>query len=62
MKTKKLLKLMIDREHTIQMLADKTEVTAAQVRRIVSGESNGSVKWWKKAAEVLGCELSDIVE
>jgi DNA-binding Xre family transcriptional regulator len=62
MKTKKLLKLMIDREHTIQMLADKTEVTSAQVRRIVSGESNGSVKWWKKAAEVLGCELSDIVE
>lgn len=62
MKTKKLLKMMIDKNYTKQKLADATGVTARQVRLIANGESNGSLKWWKKAAEVLGCELSDIVE
>jgi DNA-binding Xre family transcriptional regulator len=62
MKTKRLLKMMIDKGYTKQQLADATGVTARQVRLISNGESNGSLRWWKKAAEVLGCELSDIVE
>lgn len=62
MKTKKLLKVMIDKEFTKVMLAEKTGVTDRQVRRITNGLSNGSVKWWKKAAEVLGVELKNIIE
>lgn len=62
MKTKKLLKVMIDKDMTKIMLAEKTGITDRQVRKIVMGESNGSLTWWKKAAEVLGVELIDIIE
>ena len=62
MKTKKLLKKMIDKEVSKKQLSELTGVTDRQIRRITSGVSIGSLKWWKKAAEVLGCELSDIVE
>ena len=62
MKNKKLRKLLVDKECNLTELAKATNVTLKQVSRIVNGQSNGSLKWWKKAAEVLGCELSDIVE
>lgn len=62
MKTKKLLKVLIDKELSKKDLADLTGITDRQVRRIVVGSSNGSLKWWRKAAEVLNVDLLDIIE
>lgn len=62
MKTKKLLKMLVDKELTKKELADLTGVTDRQVRRIVVGKSCGSLTWWRKAAEVLGVDVSDIIE
>jgi DNA-binding Xre family transcriptional regulator len=62
MKTKKLLKMMIDKNMSKAKLAKLTEVTPQQIRNITSGTSNGSNKWWRKAAEVLECDLADIIE
>lgn len=62
MKTKKLLKMMVDKELSKKQLAEKTGVSDRQVRLITTGKSNGSVSWWKKAAEVLGVDIADIIE
>jgi len=62
MKTKKLLKMMIDKDIKKTKLAELTGVTDRQVRLITSGQSQGSLKWWRKAAEVLGCDVTEIIE
>lgn len=62
MRAKKLLKLLIDKDMSKKELADLTGITDRQVRRITIGVSNGSLSWWRKAAEVLGVELKDILE
>jgi DNA-binding Xre family transcriptional regulator len=62
MKTKKLLKAMIDKDLNNVKLAELTGVTDRQIRRIIIGKSNGSLKWWKKAAEVLGVDVTEIIE
>lgn len=59
---KKLRKLLIDKEMKIVELAELTGVDYRQVSRIINGHSDGSLKWWRKAAEVLGVELKDILE
>jgi len=61
-KAKKLLKVMIDKNISKKQLAELTDVTPQQVRNITSGVSNGSNKWWRKAAEVLDCTIADIIE
>ena len=62
METKKLLKMMIDRSIKKSQLAKLTGVTDRQVRRITAGQSPGSLNWWRKAAEVLGCDVTEIIE
>ena len=62
MKNKKLRKMLIDANINFRVLAEKTGVTYMQVSRIVNGHSNGSTKWWRKAAEVLGCDITEIIE
>ena len=62
MKTKKLLKMMIDKGITKKQLSVLTDVTDRQVRRITTGDSPGSLSWWRRAAEVLNCDVTDIVE
>jgi len=62
MKTKKLLKVMIDKDIKKTKLAELTGVTDRQVRRITSGQSPGSLSWWRKAAYVLGCDVTEIIE
>jgi transcriptional regulator with XRE-family HTH domain len=59
---KKLLKKMIDENISKKELADKLGLSDRQVRRITRGTSNGSLTFWRKAAEVLNCELTDIIE
>jgi len=59
---KKLLKKMIDENISKKELADKLGLSDRQVRRITRGTSNGSLTFWRKAAEVLNCELADIIE
>ena len=61
-RAKKLRKALIDSDMSIKLLAEKTGVTDRQVRRIINGYSNGSVAWWKRAAEVLNVNISDIIE
>ena len=62
MKNKKLRKVLIDANMNFRTLAIETGITYRQVSRIVNGHSNGSMKWWKKAAEVLNVNLTDIIE
>lgn len=62
MKTKKLLKMMIDKNMTKKQLAEKTDISFRQISKITTGESSGSLGWWRKAAEVLGVDISDIIE
>lgn len=62
MKNKKLRKLLIDRDMKFYQLADATGITYRQVSRIVNGSSNGSFKWWRKVAEILGVDVSEIIE
>lgn len=62
MKTKRLLKMMVDKEVSKTQLAELTGVTIQQVGRITNGRSSGSLAWWRKAAEVLGCEVTEIIE
>lgn len=62
MVTKKLLKMMIDKGIKKSELAKLTNVTDRQIRYITRGDSPGSLTWWRKAAEVLGCEVADIIE
>jgi len=59
---KKLLKKMIDENISKKELADKLGLSDRQVRRITRGTSNGSLTFWRKAAEVLNCDLTDIIE
>jgi transcriptional regulator with XRE-family HTH domain len=59
---KKLLKKMIDENISKKELADKLGLSDRQVRRITRGTSNGSLTFWRKAAEALNCELTDIIE
>lgn len=62
MNNKKLRKLLIDKNMRLYQLAEATGLTYRQVSRILNGSSNGSFKWWRKAAEVLGVDISEIVE
>ena len=62
MKTKKLLKAMVDKEISKSKLSELTGVTLQQVGRIVNGKSSGSLAWWRKAAEVLEVEVTEIIE
>jgi DNA-binding Xre family transcriptional regulator len=62
MKNKKLLKMLVERELNKTQLAELTEVSVRQVRRIVNGYSSGSLAWWRKAAEVLNCTVAEIIE
>ena len=62
MQAKKLLKKLIDENMTKSDLAEKLGITDTQVRRITRGASNGSLAFWRKAAEVLNCEITDIIE
>ena len=62
MHTKKLLKMMIDKSITKKQLSEKTGISDRQVRRITSGAQDGTLEWWRKAAEVLECDLADIIE
>ena len=59
---KKLRKMLIDKNMNFRTLASLTDITYRQVSRIVNGHSNGSLKWWRKAAEVLGCDVTEIIE
>lgn len=59
---KKIRKMMIEKEMLVYDLAEKTGVTSVQVSRIINFKSKGSMGWWEKAAEALGCEVSDIIE
>jgi DNA-binding Xre family transcriptional regulator len=59
---KKLKKVMIDKNVLMMNLAKGTGITSVHVSRIVNGQSPGSMEWWKKAAEFLGVELSEIIE
>lgn len=61
-KNKKLRKMLIDKGTSPIKLAESTGVTYQQVNRIMNGSSNGSLAWWKKAAEVLGVDVSEILE
>lgn len=58
----KLRKVMLDKEMSAKKLADETGFTTVQISRIMNGHSNGSIKWWKLAAEKLGVEMSEIME
>lgn len=62
MRNKKLRKMLIDSNMNFRTLAEKTNITYRQVSRIVNGHSSGSLAWWRKAAEVLGCEVTEIIE
>lgn len=62
MKTKKLLKMMIDKSVTKKQLSEKTGISDRQIRRITAGTQNGTLEWWRKAAEVLECSIADIIE
>jgi DNA-binding Xre family transcriptional regulator len=62
MKTKKLLKVMVDKEISKSKLGELTGVTLQQIGRIVNGKSSGSLSWWRKAAEVLQVEVAEIIE
>lgn len=62
MKTKKLLKMMIDKSVTKKQLSEKTGISDRQIRRITAGTQNGTIEWWRKAAEVLECNIADIIE
>jgi DNA-binding Xre family transcriptional regulator len=62
MKTKKLLKMMIDKNINKKELSEKTGLSDRQVRRITSGVQSGTIEWWRKAAEVLECTIADIIE
>ena len=59
---KKLLKMMIDKGINKTQLAELTDVTIQQIGRIANGKSSGSLAWWRKAAEVLGCDVTEIIE
>lgn len=59
---KKLKKAMIDKDMKIKDLAEKTGVSIGQISLILNQKSDGSLAWWRRAAEVLGVELSDILE
>ena len=61
-KRNKLKKVMVDKEIMFYQLAKETNVSVVHISRIATGESNGSVKWWRRAAEVLGVEIGDIIE
>ena len=62
MKNKKLRKSMIDADVKVKDLATKTGVSDTQIRRILNGDSNGSLDWWRKASDVLGVAVGDILE
>lgn len=59
---RKLKKAMIDKDVLMYNLAEGTGVSPVQVSRIVNGQSDGSMEWWRKAATFLGVEMSEIVE
>lgn len=61
-KNKKLRKMLIDKGLSPIQLAEKTNVTYQQVNRIMNGSSNGSITWWKKAAETLQVDITEIME
>lgn len=61
-KKRKLKKVMIDKNVLMYNLAKGTGVSAVQISRIVNGQSDGSMEWWRKAAEFLEVEMSEIVE
>lgn len=61
-KNKKLRKMLIDKGFSAIQLAEKTNVTYQQVNRIMNGSSNGSIAWWKKAAETLQVDITEIME
>ena len=61
MKNKKLAKMLIEKNIKQVELAEKTGISKTHVHRIISGKSNGSVKWWKEAAEILGVDVSEIL-
>lgn len=62
MKNKKLRKLLIDKDLKFKQLAEMTDVSFRQVSRIINGTSEGSLKWWRKAAEVLEVDITEIME
>lgn len=61
-KRKKLRMKMLEREVNASELASLTGVTAKHMSFIVNDRTPGSIKWWKKAAEVLDCDIGDIIE
>ena len=52
---------MLEKDMLMYDLAKATDVSSVQVSRIVNGHSNGSLKWWNKAAEVLDCTILEIM-
>jgi len=59
---RKIKKVLNDKKMGNIELAELTGRSERQVRRIVNGYSEGSVVWWRKAAKVLGVNMSDIIE
>ena len=43
-------------------LAERTGVSREHISEIIRGVTGASVEWWKKAAEVLDCDIGDIIE
>ena len=54
--------MMVDKEISKTQLAELTGVTIQQIGRITNGRSSGSLAWWRKASEVLGCDVTEIIE
>ena len=59
---KKLKIKLIERGTGRYDLAVATGVSETQVSRIMNGHSDGSVDFWRKAADFLDCEIGDIIE
>lgn len=59
---KKLRKVMIEKGFSVKRLSEETGITQSQASRLLNGHYEGKITWWRKVAEVLGCEIGDIVE
>ena len=53
---------LIEKKMLMYELGKQTGRSSVQISRIVNGHSKGSMDFWEKAAIVLECNVSDIVE
>lgn len=58
----KLKNVLKEKGMTQRQLAYLTGITDRHVSRIIHKDSPGSLTWWRKTANVLGVELTDIIE